>query len=188
LPLRHTHCLSDTLQCPSAPTATLPIHLWTVEILLFTRIAGVYRHSVCATPSLPSCLTPHLCVCPCLCLYMHQDRDFGMWKALEQEASGEVLKKALVDGSRLSDSIGFLDLLLLRILLLPLDLVSRPFSYATPFLAHPFLVSFVSRPPSLCPSIQSFMCVCTSCVCTCVYGCVCMRVCVRVYVSVCVCV
>ena len=129
-----------------------------------------------------------------------------MWKALEQEASGEVLKKALVDGSRLSDSIGFLDLLLLRILLLPLDLVSRPFSYATPFLVHPFLVSFVSPPPSLfclAPSISLsvysvvYVCVYVLCVYVCVWVCVhacvcacvceCMRMRMIVGVSACVC-
>ena len=56
-------------------------------------------------------------------LNLKKDGDFAAWKALEAAAKHEVLNKAVVDGKPLSSKIGLLDLLLARILLLPLDVV-----------------------------------------------------------------
>jgi len=56
-------------------------------------------------------------------LNLKKDRDFAVWKELEKEATREVLSKAVVDGKRLCDRIGLLDLLLMRIILVPLDAV-----------------------------------------------------------------
>ena len=53
-------------------------------------------------------------------LNLKKDGEFQKWKRLEAEAMEEVLSKAVVDGKRLSDNIGLLDLLLMRIILLPL--------------------------------------------------------------------
>ena len=53
-------------------------------------------------------------------LNLKKDGEFQKWKALEAIAKEEVLRKAVVDGKRLSDNIGPLDLLLMRIILLPL--------------------------------------------------------------------
>jgi len=49
------------------------------------------------------------------------EAQYAAYKQLEQAATQEVLSKAIVDGKRLSDSMGILDVLLMRILLLPLD-------------------------------------------------------------------
>ena len=53
-------------------------------------------------------------------LNLKKDSDFQAWKRLEAAAMQEVLSKTVVDGKRLSDNIGLLDLLLMRIILLPL--------------------------------------------------------------------
>jgi len=53
-----------------------------------------------------------------------RDAEYALWKTFEAQATQEVLKKAVVDGKRLSDTIGLLDLLLMRIVLLPLDCVT----------------------------------------------------------------
>ena len=54
-------------------------------------------------------------------LNLKKEAQYAAYKQLEQAATQEVLSKAVVDGKRLSDSMGILDVLLMRILLLPLD-------------------------------------------------------------------
>ena len=71
-------------------------------------------------------------------LNLKKDGEFQKWKRLEAEAIQEVLSKAVVDGKRLSDKIGLLDLLLMRIILLPLGECSE--AYSRPLTVTPPLI------------------------------------------------
>lgn len=78
-------------------------------------------------------------------LNLKRDEQFAQWKEIEKKATQEVLGKALVDGRRLCDTMGLLDVLIMRIVLLPLDCVKTIYFHARWFL----LFTLLKRPYGL---------------------------------------
>ena len=72
-------------------------------------------------------------------LNLKKEAQFAEWKQLEKAATQEVLSKAVVDGKRLSDTMGILDVLAMRIILLPLDLVKGAYFHVRWFLLFTLL-------------------------------------------------